>query len=512
MTISGLRFVWVTISLVMSVTCLKIAHRFDINEIRGHHLKMAIIDLGNMAEAVETSESFVHSAFKRVNYSIEHISTMDMGGVSETGNPTGFMGKFIAKKLDVAVFYTLLSSFNHGNISLGVPLSGLHLKLYSRLSWKQPEAADVIHSLRQMSSTTLSYFLIIVHVMASLFHCMQLGVSPGRYVQTSWHLFRCSIGQDYFKVISVQRCLWTLFNTLVQIFIIGYILNLLSTDGVVTKPARRIEALEDLLDPYFSRVKLFLLKSDPLFDAVKQSSSGTVLGQLYHKMAAINDCSQVDTCHFYESDDFTDMAQGIELFRAGVEKGDSALLLNQEGMERVAQVVICKLEPMVLARLYTAPQEIVSDVVMSFYRSNLNAQAEKYVRYKFTALYESDQLWKLVGKLSHLYTEAIPNGGQGDAYYRCLEGSLKVDQASVNPVQLTILKRPLIISSVAILFTIVILAVETKFATWRDKLRTVKMRPLTRRRAFVRRPGPTRRPANESCTVSTAVKKLRAIE
>ncbi|KAI1303621.1 hypothetical protein HDE_02207 [Halotydeus destructor] len=170
---------------------------------------------------------------------------MDVGGVSETRKPTGFMGQFVAKKLDVAVFYTLLSSFNHGNITLGVPLSGLSLKLYSRLSWKKPEAADVIHSLRQMSSTTLSCFLIIVHVMASLFHCTRLGVSPRR---------------------------------------------------------------------------------------------------------------------------------------AGAQNGDTALMRSQEGMEKIARISICKLAPEILARLYTAPQEIVSDVIMSFHRSNLNAQAEKYVR------------------------------------------------------------------------------------------------------------------------------------
>ncbi|KAI1282011.1 hypothetical protein HDE_13059 [Halotydeus destructor] len=358
-----------------------------------------------------------------------------------------------------------MSNLDHEDIKIGVPISGVVLKLHSQLGWKLPERVDLMGSIDRMSWLTFSFFLVVVHIVAA-FYCFMKPISPiARYVQLSWHSLRSALVQDNFLARSTtETALYMLISTLTFVLITGYMLNILSTDVVVTKPLRRVESLLDLFDAHFDKVKLYMSKNELFYSYVKSSSKNTSMGKLYEKMRRSNDCRYLATCSFYEINFGQDVSDNLELLSNVSESGNAAMFLSQEMVDHVTLPFVCQTSPKMAERLFTAPQEIAYDTLMSFYRSDLKYSVEKYVKYKLSTMFEFALPWIHIRHMTELFTSSSVSD-KDLAYYKCMARDLTIEQSTLVQVELSIYKRPMLILSDIIILSVLLILAELQSRT-----------------------------------------------
>ncbi|KAI1282016.1 hypothetical protein HDE_13057 [Halotydeus destructor] len=387
-----------------------------------------------------------------------------MGEPSATANYTAFLGELVSKRADIAILGTLLSSFNYDGIKIGVPISGVVLKVYSQLGWQPPENIDLIRSIERMSALTFVFILVVVHVIAGAYCVLNFRSFIPRYIQLSWHSLRCVLCQSSFKAKSkIEQSLYSLITVLAFVLIFGYMLNIMSTDAMVTKPSRRIESLLDLLDSHFENVFLGMPKTGLFYNHAKTSAPDTPMGRIYEKMKIKSDCRRLATCSFFNMHYGEDISEGVQVLKDASLNGKAAMFLTKEVADHVVLPFICQTDHKMVERLFTAPQEIAYDILMSFHGRHIDDAVERYSRYRFNNLFEFALTWRYVNEVIDLFTASISASGKDMAYYKCMATDTTVEESPLVPVGLSVYKKPVLILSLFVSATASILVLELQW-------------------------------------------------
>ncbi|KAI1282161.1 hypothetical protein HDE_13058 [Halotydeus destructor] len=482
-----------------------VAGRFDYDRINSRILRVAIPASNSQRDVAKHLEGLVHGAFKRTNHTITLVDALEMGQPSASGNYTAFLGELVNKRADIAILGTLLSSFNYDGIKIGVPISGVVLKVYSQLGWQPPENIDLIRSIERMSSLAFVFILVVIHVIAAAYCIMKFRSVIPRYIQLSWHSLRCVLGQGNFSAKSkIEQSLYSLITVLAFVLIFGYMLNIMSTDAMVTRPTRHIESLLDLLDSHFEKVFVAMPQSDFFYDYARASPPDTPMGRVYEQMKAKSDCRRLATCSFFTMKYGEDISEGVQALKDASVNGNAAMFFTQEVADHVLLPFTCQTDPEMVEKLFTAPQEIAYDILMSFHGRHLDDAAERYSRYRFSNLFEFALTWRWASEVIDLFTAKMTANGKDMTYYKCMATDTTVEESTLVPVGLGVYKKPVLILSLFVSATALILILELPWkrlarGTVLKRVRIVwkTLRKLTRWRHKCRkqRPKPVAPPA-----------------
>ncbi|KAI1288205.1 hypothetical protein HDE_09555 [Halotydeus destructor] len=348
---------------------------------------------------------------------------MGVGYLSRNGEYTGFLGELMTNRSDVALFGTVLSSFNFTGVVPGNVGSGLTLKVHSKIAAEISEPLDVLSSIEQLPSEFTIFFFVMVHVVAGGF----IIVGPTNltyYLRTSWHCVRCFVSQGDWNVESAaQRIQWLHFNIFAFVAVVGYVLNLMSTDAFLVKQTRRIETLEDIFDPHFERVRFFIMKNDPFFNYMHQAKKNSVMGKLYKKMDDKSDCSKLSTCSFFEVDGGLGSASQLEMFnlvKNVSREGGAANFFTNEVIDKLSLPTLCRFDPDMVSLLYTAPYVFAEDIMVNLVRADIDKHVDSYLRYITSNMLEFDLLWKSGAENIHDLLDPVYTNGRDLDYFHCV--------------------------------------------------------------------------------------------
>ncbi|KAI1288199.1 hypothetical protein HDE_09553 [Halotydeus destructor] len=359
--------------------------------------------------------------YKRL-FTLQPIASISVGYETHPGKYSSFLGQLIENKSDVAIVGTVLSSFNFPGL---VPLqvgSALLLKVHSQVAPEIPEPSHVLSSIEKLPLEFKILLVVAIHMIAGSIISFKKDSSL-QYLKTYWTTLRCFVGQTDFNVKSTRkRVLWWHFNVFAFVSIYGYVLNVMSTDTFVMKQPKLIERFDDAFDPYFKKVRFYMMKNSLFFNAMRDSKENTIMGKVFKKMNETSDCSQLSTCSFLEINGdlgSTNHQETLQLMRNVSERGGGASFMANELVENFVVPGLCRTQPDMIDKLYTAPQALAEDIMVNFMRDDLDRDVVVYIRHIFASVFEAGYLWVSLQENIHIALDAIGSLDRDFKYLNC---------------------------------------------------------------------------------------------
>ncbi|KAI1288198.1 hypothetical protein HDE_09564 [Halotydeus destructor] len=473
----------------------RLSDRFDMVHIKTAPVRISLPVSSDTSIYAQAMLNSMKPVLKHINCTIKPIKSYGIGYKTPHGNYTAFLGSLMEnvsslkineislndsrQKSDFAFYGTPLGSFSYNGLTPGPVLSSLSLGIHSQVGTSVVVLGDALDTIRDLSAEVKLYLVIIVHLTAC---CMS---HAGRnffssYLNTIWHSVLNFLDQENYTVKSkTGRIIWLSFNIFVFVSVFGFILNLMSTDAFVASPPRRIEVIEDVFDPYFidRKIRYYLPTNDFFFNYLRDSKRGTAMRRLYDHMNSTKDCSQIETCNFIEvqtgrADSTARFQKMLALLQEKSEKDDSALFVTTQLAEHCVIPAVCRFEPDWIKKLYTSPQAVVEDVMITLQRADLGSEIGRYLRYKFSSFFEFDRLWRYASDAIHLAVERFSQG-KNLRYYSCMARRMDTDVQVPTRVKLHTYSALFTFSGNLILLALVILLSEflTEIQAFAEALR-----------------------------------------
>ncbi|KAI1288173.1 hypothetical protein HDE_09566 [Halotydeus destructor] len=355
-------------------------------------------------------------------------------------------------------------------------MSGLSLRIHSHVGIRHEVKQDVLDSMEGIPFEVLAYLVISVHLVAGLIHG-SFRLSARQYLEAIWNSCRCFLSQENSTLKPHSgRFLWLCFNVMVFVTVVGYILNVMSTDGFVIKQSRRVETLDDVYDEYFSNMKFYLPKNDFFYNFATRATPTSKMGQLYAFMNKTNDCSHVKTCSFFEGLFGSANQQEIrKVVEESARVGGAAIFLTGEFSDGLLVPLLCRSsEPELAEKMYRAPQAVAGDLLVTFTRDDMDAQVMQFLKFKCSSFFEFDLLWKYFDQVIERIFSIYKWPDKNLAYYTCVRGDLTESRDVTIQVSLAAYKSLFHLLGRAALFGILFLAAEALLDAKKRRWRCMK--------------------------------------
>ncbi|KAI1288201.1 hypothetical protein HDE_09559 [Halotydeus destructor] len=218
----------------------------------------------------------------------------------------------------------------------------------------------------------------------------------------------------------------------------------MSTDTFVLKTPRRIEALEDVFDPYFEKVRFVMTTNGLFFNYVQQSNENTRIGQVYQKLASQSDCSRLSTCNFLEFEGNFGSAQQLEvlnILKDVSEQGGMASFVSDELIMHMMIPAVCRMEPDLIKLLYTGPEVLTEDIMINLMRNDIDEQVDSYLRYVDAAQFEFNLVWMNAVENVHAAFDALSGDSRDLNYLQCISRSVAQEDTVLEDTGLAAYER-----------------------------------------------------------------------
>ncbi|KAI1288197.1 hypothetical protein HDE_09565 [Halotydeus destructor] len=370
---------------------------------------------------------------------------------------------FPPQRSDIAVCGTVLSSFTFAGIVPGHVVSSLTLKVHSQVARKVSEHTDVLSSIEKLPLEFIMYLIVAVHLVAGIVsRATKYGV--WQYLAAAFKSLRFFVSQgDLSNESNARAGLWLNFSVFAFVTVFGYFLNLMSTDTFVLKQERRIDTFEDIFDPYFREVRFTVAKNDLFFNFMQQSDRRTNMGKIYRKMERESDCSQMSTCSLLEFDGEYGSSKQQAIFQivkdASV-RGGAATFLTEELLEAYILPCLCRTQPDIVGKLYTAPLVFAEDIMVNSMRADLDRHLKRYFRYIDSSQFESHLVWIASGENIHSALDLIAPGSRDLNYLHCKARRMPEEEDILFSTGVAAYKRLAFISIFTVLCAGLVLLVE----------------------------------------------------
>ncbi|KAI1288206.1 hypothetical protein HDE_09556 [Halotydeus destructor] len=409
---------------VFMVQAARVRDRFDFAHIKRTPVRIAVMGLDDAPPTVNAAMiQGLSTLLRKTNFTMQPISSLSVGYQTNPGKYNSFLGQLIENRSDVAVVGTVLSSFSFPGL---VPLqvgSALSLKVHSQVSLGISETSDVLSSIERLPLEFKILLFVAVHIVAGCIIGNEMH-NPLEYLESCSITLRCFVSQagGNFKS-NKKRVLWWHFNVFAFVIVFGYVLNVMSTDTFVTKQPRRIERFEDAFDPHFKNVKFYMLKNEFFFNTLRDADENKIMGKLFRKLKETSDCSQMSTCSFLEIDSHFGSAnqqESLQLVKNVSEQGGGANFVANELIQAIVVPGLCRTQPDMVGRLYTAPRALAEDILVNFVRDDLDRNVVIYLRHIFSAEFEFDHFWRSMQETVHNTFDALGARDRDFQYLNCV--------------------------------------------------------------------------------------------
>ena len=220
--------------------------------------------------------------------------------------------------------------------------------------------------------------------------------------------------EDYQPSLWSGRFLWFHFCLALFFLIFGILLNTMSTDITVTKPATYVESIDYFLDTTPETRRKPIVFEDMLFHtAARRADKNSKLGQLKHIMDTTPGC-------YFKMDPNTITSKLTMMISDELLAGKSVLIYPEFAVHTYFERLGCTVQPEMMSLVHTSKQSMTPGTLHPIYSHRLPHPMLKYIEYRAQTAFElhllNSMLDFVVGQVAS--DNQLP---RTLAYYKCME-------------------------------------------------------------------------------------------
>ncbi|KAI1285875.1 hypothetical protein HDE_11473 [Halotydeus destructor] len=357
------------------------------------------------------------------------------------GNYTGMLGMAQRKEITMGIQLLRPGSLEDEVVKIGPVLQPTGLMVISTKGISTIDTDnDILNVFTNITLNTLAFYLLsmfmVVTILASVESYRRYREIPpklkkmmSQWLAKAWHCVIIVVDQEgHAADMWTIRLIWYSCCLAVFVLVFGYLLNLIQTDGVVERPAKRIEHVHDLIhEPEFKDTHIMIITALHFYEYLRSSANGTIANILYQRMAETDQNGVTEDLHHtsfldLKISDPPSMLQAFSFMMRDVESENrikKAILIDVSMYDTLVYQVACVIKPKVISRDHRSRDFVVADYATFFFSRAASSYFVELVRRKGMTLLETGN----VNILLHLLEIFESNMLTDDPWerFRCLK-------------------------------------------------------------------------------------------
>ena len=202
-------------------------------------------------------------------------SSLNESGMYDTDSAYGALQD---NRINIFGHFVSLKSFENSSVfKVDVPVVGTDAILLNTVLPVNHRQIDILETFNTFQVDTYYFTLVVL--------CLTIGclkwIMKWSVCKSIWACITGLVDQvnDEGKTIA-QRIMWLFFQFFILVGVLGYWERLISTEITVSWTPRRIEKLEDILDPHFNATPFFV-KQVPIYSLLSNSPEGSIRKKIF---------------------------------------------------------------------------------------------------------------------------------------------------------------------------------------------------------------------------------------
>jgi len=184
-------------------------------------------------------------------------------------------------------------------VMVSSPTQSAEVAIVSMISVSNTTNMDIVDLFQNIESIVYSYILIATMWTLLVINCRVLGSlrkkakrrKPSKVtvklIKSTWHILELLVDQENWALKrTFQNTMWLFYCTSYFVLIVGFVMNLMSTEQTVKLNAKQIDSLDDLLyqESSSDQIVPVLAKDLFLYDRLRNSRKESKLEKLFDLM------------------------------------------------------------------------------------------------------------------------------------------------------------------------------------------------------------------------------------
>lgn len=201
-----------------------------------------------------------------------------------------------------------------------------------------------------------------------------------------FELFRILVDQESFESsVWSHRLIWLSGTMTIFVVLLGYLLNLISTDLMVTIKPSQVDSLTDQISEDFKEVKPYILKNYYLYGILQKTRKGSRLERLHELFKRYPD-HQIEPRLDGNADEYLKM--NAKLYPSFMTHFNASLLLPDYYWNTMFLPAGCQYDPKIIKKLYCSKDTFANGNLHYFMNKKAGQGFKKFLTFRLRAVFE----------------------------------------------------------------------------------------------------------------------------